>query len=328
MSLTHRSKLFNKLKMACNDNWSTPFCNCEYPEETRWKKSTKKIAKCKCGEDISKRLDWTWDAITSTEIIVSGAEVIFHPVYSQGTTMVRGNEPLKRGRHHYWELKMLSPLSGTDVMFGIGTDKVDLRRHRFSFSSALGIDNQSWGYSYRGLAQHNGQLKYYGKKFSRGRIIGIYVDMCRGTLEYFLNRRSLGRAYTNIPTEEDVKIYPMVSSTSAKSSIKLINAASYEDNLRFHCMKIICKYPKLLEEVYAIPGLKRTAQDLWFLQLKEPKIAAEFERNNLHLADEAVLCGTKMRHLNSTQTNYNVSTKDLEINTESQIYDNLMQKED
>ncbi|XP_049295034.1 SPRY domain-containing SOCS box protein 3 isoform X1 [Anopheles funestus] len=328
MSLAQLNKNVTFLRTSSNDNWSVPFCKCEYPNETRWKVSAKKAIPCRCGEDTSRRLDWTWDKHLTMETVVSGTEVIFHPVYSQGTSIVRGNQPLHRGRHHYWELKILSPLSGTDIMFGIGTDKVDLLRHQFSFTSVLGIDDQSWGYSYRGVAQHNGQLKYYGKKFSRGRIIGIYVDMFRGTLEYYLNRRSLGRAYSDIPREEEIEIYPMVSSTSAKSSIRLINAASFEDNLRFNCMKVVCKYPKLLAQVKAIPGLRKIVQELWFLQLKEPSQSEDFALNNLHLADEAVLCGKKLKLSHAINTVYSGVSKPLEINSEAQIYDNLMSNEE
>uniref|UniRef100_A0A182YIS3 Acyl carrier protein n=1 Tax=Anopheles stephensi TaxID=30069 RepID=A0A182YIS3_ANOST len=317
------------LQPTSNENWSVPFCNCEYPSEIRWKYSGKKTMQCKCGEDTSSRLDWTWDKELALEALVLGTEVIFHPVYSQGTTIVRGNHSLHIGRHHYWELKIMSPLSGTDIMFGIGTDKVDLFKHQFSFTSVLGIDDQSWGYSYRGLAQHNGRLKYYGKKFSRGRIIGIYVDLFHGTLEYYLNRRSLGRAYSAIPREEGVAIYPMVSSTSAKSSVKLINAASFEDNLKFSCMKVICKYPKLLAQVKAIPGLRQIAQELWFLQLREPSRSEVFALNNSHLADEAVLCGKKLKLSTRTTTvSGGAASKALEINSEAQLYDNLMNDED
>uniref|UniRef100_A0A182SIN4 B30.2/SPRY domain-containing protein n=1 Tax=Anopheles maculatus TaxID=74869 RepID=A0A182SIN4_9DIPT len=166
-------------------------------------------------------------------------------------------------------------------------------------------------------------MKYYGKKFSRGRIIGIYVDMFRGTLEYYLNRRSLGRAYSEIPREEGMAIYPMVSSTSAKSSVKLINAASFEDNLKFNCMRVICKYPKLLAQVNAIPGLRRIAQELWFLQLREPSRSEDFALNNSHLADEAVLCGKKLK-LSARNTVAGGASKAPEINSEAQIYDNLM----
>lgn len=208
-------------------------------------------------------------------------------------------------------------------MLGIGTDKVDLLAHRFKFSSSLGLDDQSWGYSYRGLTQHNGQLKYYGKKFSQGRIIGVYVDMFRGVLEFYLNRRSQGRAYSNIPRDSNGRIYPMICSTSAKSSVKLINATSFRDSLVFNCMKVISKYPKLLEQVNAIPGLRRHADDLWFLQLREPKKPDEFQRNNLLLEDEALLCGMKKKKFNEIVSNSQAHAS-TECISEDQIYDDMI----
>lgn len=74
-------------------------------------------------------------------------------------------------------------------MIGIGTENVDLTSYQYRFASVLGIDDQSWGYSYRGLIQHNERMKYYGKKFSKGCIIGVYVDLFKGHLEFYLNRR-------------------------------------------------------------------------------------------------------------------------------------------
>lgn len=93
-------------------------------------------------------------------------------------------------------------------MVGIGTDKVDLMACQYKYSSLLGLDNQSWGYSYRGLAQHNGRLKYYGKRYSSLCIVGVYLgnyslglmrvtyfhdnfilDLRRRSIEFYLNRR-------------------------------------------------------------------------------------------------------------------------------------------
>ncbi len=75
-------------------------------------------------------------------------------------------------------------------MVGIGTDKVDLlTSYQYKYSSLLGLDNQSWGYSYRGLAQHSGRLKYYGKRYSSLCIVGVYLDLRRRYIEFYLNRR-------------------------------------------------------------------------------------------------------------------------------------------
>uniref|UniRef100_A0A8D8HFS7 SPRY domain-containing SOCS box protein 3 n=4 Tax=Culex pipiens TaxID=7175 RepID=A0A8D8HFS7_CULPI len=318
---------------SSSENRSVPFCNCEYPAVTRSRHTAKKVERCRCGEDTSTRLDWVWDgeeAHPDTRI-TNGTELVFHPVYSQGTAVIRGTQPLQQGRHHYWEIKVLSTLAGTDIMLGIGTDKIDLLAHRFKFASVLGQDDQSWGYSYRGLTQHNGQLRYYGKKFSQGRIIGIYVDMFRGVLEFYLNRRSQGRAYANLPRDAAVRVYPMVCSTSAKSSLKLINAASFGDSLVFACMKVVCRYPKLLEQANAVPGLRRLIDELWFLQFKEPKKTDEFQRNNLLLEDEALLCGMKKKKFNEIVSQSQpkaVTETESESITEDQIYEGMLTEAD
>lgn len=132
-------------------------------------------------------------------------------------------------------------------MIGIGTDNVNIESHSYKFSSFLGLDDQTWGFSYRGLAQHQGRLKYYGRKFSRGCIIGVHLDLERGCLEFSINRKSLGVAYTNIRLDRTVKIYPMVCSTSAKTTIKLINSQSVKSSLQFFCMNAIYGQPQLLE---------------------------------------------------------------------------------
>ncbi|XP_058832049.1 SPRY domain-containing SOCS box protein 3 [Topomyia yanbarensis] len=326
MAYKKRATHLNMMVIGGNENRSVPFCTCEYPAVTRSRHTARKVERCKCGEDTSTRLDWTWEEeeVRIESRIINGTEIIFHPVYSQGTAVVRGMKPLQPGRHHYWEIKILSTLAGTDIMLGIGTENVDLQSHLFKFSSVLGLDDQSWGYSYRGLTQHNGQLKYYGKKFSQGRIIGVYVDLHRGILEFYLNRRSQGHAYLNIPRDGNVLIYPMVCSTSAKSSLKLINAASFADSLVFSCMKIISKYPKLLEQVNAIPGLRQLANDLWFLQFKEPKKTDDFQLNNLQLEDEALLCGLKKKKYNELLHQSRADGIDI---TEDQIYENMITQE-
>ena len=99
-------------------NQSKPFCECP---------SDNYFLQCKCGEssDGAKQLEWTWkntkeqqqhDAdITNDDTLVK-----FHPVYSQGTSVVSGTKALERHKIHYWEIKILTPLSGTDFV------KIDL----------------------------------------------------------------------------------------------------------------------------------------------------------------------------------------------------------
>lgn len=57
--------------------------------------------------------------------------------------------------------------------------------------------------------------------------------------------RPQGIAYRDIPLDKDY--YAMVCSTSAKSSVRLINTVSLRDSLQFRCMKVITKYSQLLD---------------------------------------------------------------------------------
>lgn len=69
--------------------------------------------------DFFSKLEWTWDKEYSTLSVKLGdknSNVTFHPVYSTGTAVVRGNKLLEKGRHHFWEILMLSKIHGTDVV--------------------------------------------------------------------------------------------------------------------------------------------------------------------------------------------------------------------
>lgn len=178
-------------------------------------------------------------------------------------------------------------------MFGIGTDKVDLDQFKFHFVSALGTNAQTWGFSYHGKIQHNGVQLPYGQRFSQGCIVGIYLDRTRGHLEFFLNRRSLGIAYQNIPTDPNVKLYPMVCSTAAKSVIRLINSTSQAECLQLRAFRALSNQPQALQELRQMPGLRSIMQSYWFLTppVRYSRRSAE---NEYDIADEAVL-SSKMR---------------------------------
>uniref|UniRef100_A0A1I8PIK8 B30.2/SPRY domain-containing protein n=1 Tax=Stomoxys calcitrans TaxID=35570 RepID=A0A1I8PIK8_STOCA len=195
---------------------------------------------------------------------------------------------------HFWEIRVLTPLSGTDVMFGIGTDNVDLTEYKFHFASALGSNDQSWAFSYEGKIHHNGQQTTYGQKFSQGCVVGILLDRSRGQLEFFLNRRSLGVAFTNICNDPHVKLYPMVCSTAAKSAIRLINASSQIECLQLRAFRAMSKQPKALEELKRMPGLRNILNNYWFLA--PPVRYSQQSRNaQFDMLDEAVLSNKTRR---------------------------------
>lgn len=86
-------------------------CNCK--EFVR----TDVIWQCHCYEDV-KEYDWKWQDGDDSSVVLSNEDrdVFFHPFYSSGTAVVRGNTPLIENKHYYWEIKILSNLYGTDVV--------------------------------------------------------------------------------------------------------------------------------------------------------------------------------------------------------------------
>lgn len=173
-------------------------------------------------------------------------------------------------------------------MFGIGTDEVNLNQFKFHFVSALGINSHSWAFSYEGRIHHNNVHTPYGQPFSQGCIVGILLDRQRGTLEFFLNRRPMGVAFTNIPTDPQIKIYPMVASTAAKCTVRLINAASQVECLQLRAFRMLAKQPKALQELRQMPGLKGILNNYWFLA-PPVRYSRESTANESDILDEAVL---------------------------------------
>lgn len=151
-------------------------------------------------------------------------------------------------------------------MVGVGTDEVDLQANKYRFVSALGMDANSWGFSYRGIAQHDNESRYYGQKFGAGSIVSCHLDLFRGTLEFYLNRLPLGIAHRNLPVDGSCAYYPMVSSTAAKSSIKLLNSSSFPECLQYQAIRSISRNPNTLSELQHLPNGFRYKDRLWYLQ--------------------------------------------------------------
>lgn len=99
---------------------SMAFCNCNYTNDKSNSHPTKRFApygSCYCGEDACKTIDWIWDSnLIQPPTIVADQTVSFHPCYSQGTSIVRGETALQKGMIHYWEIKIVSWYSGTDLV--------------------------------------------------------------------------------------------------------------------------------------------------------------------------------------------------------------------
>ncbi|NIG59921.1 SPRY domain-containing SOCS box protein 3 isoform X2 [Pontoporia blainvillei] len=188
---------------------------------------------CRCGEE-DEYFDWVWDDLnksSATLLSCDNRKVNFHMEYSCGTAAIRGTKELGEGQH-FWEIKMTSPVYGTDMMVGIGTSDVDLDKYHHTFCSLLGRDEDSWGLSYTGLLHHKGDKTSFSSRFGQGSIIGVHLDTWHGTLTFFKNRKCIGVAATKL---QNKRFYPMVCSTAAKSSMKVIRSCASITSLQYLC---------------------------------------------------------------------------------------------
>ncbi|KAM8825273.1 SPRY domain-containing SOCS box protein 3a [Synchiropus picturatus] len=211
------------------------YCRCDSQAETSHNPRLRGfylVKDCHCGED-DQEFDWVWDVGSRSTALLTcdNRKVNFHSEYSCGTAAIRGSKELADGQH-FWEIKMTSPVYGTDMMVGIGTSDVNLDKYRHTFCSLLGKDGNSWGLSYTGLLHHKGDKMNFSTRFGQGSIIGLHLDMWHGTLTFFKNRKCIGVAATEL---QNKRFYPMACSTAAKSSMKVIRSCSAPTSLLYLC---------------------------------------------------------------------------------------------
>ncbi|KAG9342930.1 hypothetical protein JZ751_015146 [Albula glossodonta] len=250
------------------------YCSCDSQAEPSYNprlRAFHRIKDCHCGED-DQDFDWVWDdssKSTATLLSCDNRKVNFHMEYSCGTAAIRGSKELADGQH-FWEIKMTSPVYGTDMMVGIGTSDVNLDKYRHTFCSLLGKDEDSWGLSYTGLLHHRGDKINFSSRFGQGSIIGVHLDTWHGTLTFFKNRKCIGVAATEL---QNKKFYPMVCSTAAKSSMKVIRSCFAPTSLQYLCCARLRQLlPGCVDTLGVLPlppGLRQLLQNKlgWVLSL-------------------------------------------------------------
>lgn len=80
-------------------------------------------------------------------------------------------------------------------MVGVGTANADISEASQVFCALLGQDKESWGFSYKGYVQHDNKTCDYGLGFIKGSSVGVHLDTWRGTLQFFLDRKPLGKPF-------------------------------------------------------------------------------------------------------------------------------------
>jgi len=189
--------------------------------------------------------NWHWDKDDkSNEVVLYGPDMRiahFHPKWSNGTAAVRGTKVLNRcSARFYWEIDICERIFGTSMMFGVATKHS--RLHADSFLNIIGEDQHSFGLSHKGLLWHNGRWQSYTRPFreNESTTIGLLFDSKEGTLTYFKDGISLGIAFTglNLIGEE---LYPIISSTAAKTEMTVNNMRREYYNLQDRCRHVILK---------------------------------------------------------------------------------------
>ncbi|XP_034049077.1 SPRY domain-containing SOCS box protein 3-like isoform X2 [Thalassophryne amazonica] len=228
--------------------------------------------------------EWVWDEnhrSIGTFLSCDNRKVSFHSDYSCGTAAIRGTKELSDGQH-FWEVKMTSPVYGTDMMVGIGSSDVNLEKFKYSFMSLLGHDEDSWGLSYTGLFHHKGDKSKFSSRFGHGSVIGVHLDTWHGTLTFYKNRCFIGVAATGL---ENKKFYPMVCSTAARSSMKVIRSCYTPTTLQYLCcvqvQRVLPHCPDVLDVLKLPPGLHNflRARLGWIFSLSSTSGDLEHSRN-------------------------------------------------
>jgi SPRY domain-containing SOCS box protein 3 len=135
-------------------------------------------------------------------------------------------------------------------MIGVGTKEADLEQCRSSFCSILGRDNESWGLSYFGTFHHNGKSREYTTKFDQGTTIGVHLDTWSGKLAFLKDGKHLGVVAEGLRGKD---LYPMVSSTAARTKMRLMRSTSVGFSLQYLCCAEIGKLLPDTSDIKALP---------------------------------------------------------------------------
>lgn len=134
------------------------------------------------------------------------------------------------------------------MMFGIGTKDVRLEANKFI--NMLGEDNNGWGLSHKGIIWHGGRQLEFTKRFTENQAtrIGLLFDGHRGTLTYYKDGQCLGVAFEGLDKVKE-PLYPIVTSTAAKTEMTLGVARREFANLQDRCRAEILKRVKTNEQI-------------------------------------------------------------------------------
>lgn len=148
-------------------------------------------------------------------------------------------------------------------MVGIGTQNTALESCQFE--PLVGSDAQSFGLSHKGYVYHNGQQRQYCPPFAENQpvTVGVLFNGYAGTLSFYKDGVYLGVAFHNVKVDRE--LYPMISSTAAKTAMRLQNMRRAYQSLKDQCRDVILQNLKEPADVRELP-IPNTLRDYIFLQ--------------------------------------------------------------
>lgn len=116
-----------------------------------------------------------------------------------------------------------------------------------------GVDQESWGLSYKGYTWHGGLSNVYCEPFfDRLTVIGCRLDMYRGTLAFSCNGQDLGVAFSGLPRGKG-PLYPIVSSSATETELGLGVRTCQYLSLQDKCLSVVKNSLKKTEDVDKLP---------------------------------------------------------------------------
>jgi E3 ubiquitin-protein ligase NRDP1 len=149
-------------------------------------------------------LEWSRDCSSSTIIISGNNTSVFIKEDGYLFRSVVSIAPFTSGRH-FWEIHP-DPRTENEIKVGVSTS------NRFEFNSAF--SDYNFGFAFYGLAQtrngSNASGGHYGKKFKKTGVLGIYLNMNKGTLYFSLSGEDFGKAFESELLKKG-PVYPAVA---------------------------------------------------------------------------------------------------------------------
>lgn len=138
------------------------------------------------------------------------------------------------------------------MMFGVGT--ASTRLHVDAFINLLGENQCSMGLSHKGLAWYNGSWKQYTKPFreNEATTLGLLFHGIKGTLTYYKDGECLGVAFDGLQNIEQ-NLYPIVTSTAAKTEMTLANTRRCYTSLQDRCRSVILANIHNISSIQSLP---------------------------------------------------------------------------